>query len=307
MARTTSRSTDRACGRAVQRRRTNWTYPLIISLLAVLVLGTLLWQWQQGASQTGAAQPIATLPTQDYHALVWSPTEPNTVFFGHHGGLMKSTDGGRTWQSTTLTNADAMSITTAPKAPERIYAAGHGIFRRSDDGGTTWTAPETTIQGVDIHGFAQSPADPDQLYALVVGQGILKSTDGGATWTRANVMADEMHAALAVSTDGKALLRGTANGVQQSTDDGATWTPFGKGLPRRAQVLALAVHPSGDTILAATSEGLYRWSRASDTWTPTELAGTILAVASSPAQPNTILAVDDQGRVYRSDDGGATW
>lgn len=33
----------------------------------------------------------------------------------------------------------------------------------------------------------------------------------------------------------------------------------------------------------------------------------LMAVASSPADPNRLVAVDDQGWVYASHDGGATW
>lgn len=32
----------------------------------------------------------------DFHALAFGPTEPDVVFFGHHNGVMRSQDGGRT-------------------------------------------------------------------------------------------------------------------------------------------------------------------------------------------------------------------
>jgi photosystem II stability/assembly factor-like uncharacterized protein len=113
--------------------------------------------------------------------------------------------------------------------------------------------------------------------------------------------------ALAVSGDGQRLLLGTERGVLHSTDDGVTWMQSGAALPGSVQVLALAVTPADDTLLAATTNGVYRRSGATDVWTPTTLKGTILTVAISPVQPNRVLAVDDQGRVYRSDDGGLTW
>jgi hypothetical protein len=308
MAGTTPRSTKQVRGRAVRQHGRNWTIPVVMSLLGIVVLGLLLWQWQRGSASTSAVAPISTLSTPDYHALVWSPTEADVVFFGHHNGVLKSTDGGRNWQPTSLANADAMSLTASPKAPERMYAAGHGVFLRSDDGGETWTVPDTTLQGADVHGFTQSPVDPDVLYAFVVGTGISKSTDGGVTWTQTgDAIAGEAHTALAVWADGKALLRGTTNGVEQSTDDGSTWARFGSGLPRNTLVLALAVQPDGDVVFAATTDGLYRWSHDNDTWTATALTGTILAVAASPVQPNIVLTVDDEGRVYRSDDSGRTW
>lgn len=277
---------------------------MLLSSVALIAMGS-LWLWQQSRATT-AAQPIATLTTPDIHALAWSAADANTVLFGHHGGVLRSSDGGHTWQPTTLTNADAMMVATSPADPQRIYAAGHGIFRRSDDGGASWDAPNTAIQGADIHGFAQSPVDADRLYALVVEQGLLTSADGGATWTSTGGgSAGEMHAALVVQADGT-LVRSTAMGVQQSTDHGATWTPSGSMLPSSVQVVGVAAG-SDTTLFAATTHGVYRRTGANSAWTPTSLMNTVLTVAVNPIQPNMVLAVDEQGGVYRSDDGGVTW
>lgn len=303
MARTPTRA---AAGRGrplIQpRRRTSWIAPLAAIGLIVVALGGWLWLRRDGA--TAALRSIAQLETQDFHALAWSPGEPNTVFFGHHNGLLKSTDGGRTWRPTALEGADAMSLAVSPKAPGRMYAAGHGVFLRSDDGGATWTAPPVSVQGADLHGFAQNPANPDQLYTLDVGQGLLASTDGGSTWKV--ISATPPGQALAFSADGKTLLVGAATGVQQSTDGGTTWTPSDRGLPGGAQVIALASAADG-SIFAATSKGLYHQITTNGDWTATGLNVPILAVAASPLQLKVVLAVDQQGRVYRSEDGGATW
>lgn len=299
-----ARTPSRTAGRTVidRQRRPAWIVPLVFGILLTLAVG--IGVWQQGRSASGA-QPIATLNTADIHALIWSPTKPNTVFFGHHNGLLKSSDGGRAWQPTALTEADAMSLAASPQMPLRMYAAGHGVFRRSDDGGATWTAPEGSLQGADIHAFAQSPVEPDRLFALVANQGILGSTDGGTTWTP--VSSAPGHAALAFSADGKTLLLGTGSAVQESTDQGVTWKPSGRALPGGAEVLGLAVHPDGTTLFAATSAGLFRRNGTGGSWEATPLTGTIMTVAVNPTQPAIILAVDDQKRVYRSEDGGTSW
>ncbi len=291
--------------RAVHQRRRPWLIPLIFGGFVLLVLAALVWSRGMQTTRARVPQPIATLHTQDFHSLVWSATEPNTVFFGHHQGLLKSTDGGHTWQPTALTQVDAMTLASSPQAPQRMYAAGHGIFRRSEDGGATWTAPQSQLQGADIHGFTQSPVDPNSLYAVVMGQGLFKSTDGGTAWTLLAADAPP-GTALAMSVDGRTLFLGTATAVQQSMDGGATWTQHGTALPPNAQVLALAVQPGTGTLFAATAAGLYR-QLETGSWTPTTLHSPILAVAMSPLQPQTVLAVNAQGEVYRSGDGGASW
>jgi len=307
MAPSSTRPPAVARGRAVPVRRRWRTFALLaLAGLALLLNGALLWQATDGLGRSSSAQPIAILSTEDIHAVLWSPSAADTVFAGHHGGLLRSTDGGRTWQPTALAAADAMSLAAAPSAPERLYAAGHGVFLRSDDGGATWTAPATALAGADIHGFAQSPTDPDRLFALVVGQGLLMSTDGGATWEPRSPVVPN-HAALAVTADGARLLMGSGAGVQESSDGGATWRASGAAMPQGGQILALALAPNGDVLFAASTEGLFRRSGRGTAWEQTALTGAVMAVAVSPLDPARVLAIDADKRVYRSDDGGTTW
>lgn len=302
MARTASRAAER--DRPIQQWPSTRIAPLLFGVL-LLLAGIWIWQRGDGTVHAGVVAPIATLTTTDAHALVWSPNEITTVFVGYHNGLLKSTDGGRTWQPTSLTDADAMSLAASPKAPARLYAAGHAILRRSDDGGETWTAPQSVLQGADIHGLAQSPVDSDRLYALVADQGLFTSSDGGRTWTF--ISSAPSQAALAVSADGQTLLLGAGSVIRQSTDQGVSWQPSGTELPQDAQVLALAVDPTGNRVFAATTAGLYRRTEPGGIWEPTPLNGTIVAVAVSPALPDTMLAIDDEKQIFRSLDGGGSW
>ena len=307
MPRPVPRSGTQARGRVITPQRLRSRFRLLLLGMVVVLGGFVFWLTRANPSHMNGARPIATLSTDDAHALLWSPGDSNIVFFGHHDGLLRSIDGGRTWQATSLADADAMSVSATPKAPERMYVAGHGIFRRSDDGGTTWTTPNSPLQGADIHGFAQSPADPDRLYALVVGQGIVMSTDGGTTWTQ-RAQAAASHAALVVNADGTTLLMGgPSNRVQQSADDGATWTRSGSDLPPGAQVLALAVGPDGAGLFAGTTKGLYRRTSPDAPWEPTPLKEPILAVAVNFVHSNVVLAINEHQQVLRSDNGGATW
>jgi hypothetical protein len=146
------------------RRGPGWLIPVagLAALLFVLALTFL----NQRANPSGLL-PLSTLNTRDFHALQWSPTDPNIVYFGHHDGIEISRDQGRTWQPSSLRGADAMNIVAADTTSGRMYAAGHGVFLRSDDGGTTWAPVEGPLASADIHGFAASTDDTDRLYAFV--------------------------------------------------------------------------------------------------------------------------------------------
>ena len=125
------------------------------------------------------AQPISKLSIADFHSLAFSLTNPDTVYFGHHGGLLISQNGGKDWEATALENADAMALAFPPSDPQTMYAAGHDVFFKSTDGGQTWESVSTNLPGTDIHGFTVDPENASHVYAHVVGFGIFGSQNGG--------------------------------------------------------------------------------------------------------------------------------
>ena len=289
-----------------RRPRRLWLALSALLVITALVAGVFF------LNQGERAGAIARLTTADFHALAIGPTDPNTVFFGHHNGVMRSADGGRSWQPLVeQRNFDAMGLAVSAAAPERLYLAGHDIFQVSADGGRTWRPVQHGLPGTDIHAFAVSSTDPSRLYALVVGQGALTSADAGLTWTSVSGLPADV-TALAVAggqpeTVYAASLRG---GVLTSTDGGQTWAPAGEGLPGR--VMTLAVSPAASqTIYAGTDSGLFRGVTAGATWEKLPFPGAnVAALAVSPTQPEIVLVIsveDRQGRVYRSEDGGLTW
>lgn len=263
-------------------------------------------------SPRGGAGALSVLRTGDFHALAISPTDPNVVYFGHHNGLMRSDDGGRTWRPVVdRRNFDAMGLAVARTDGRRVYLAGHDVFQVSADGGATWQPVASNLPGTDIHGFASSPDDPDRLYAFVVGQGALQSGDGGRSWQKlpGQLPPDVMGlAAAGPTTLYAASMRG---GLLRSADGGATWAPTklpdGAGMP-----MALAIDPAArQTVYAGAETGLYRSTDGGANWGKLPFpSGNVTALAVSPAQPNVLLAISVEGRdglVYRSQDGGQSW
>lgn len=248
---------------------------------------------------------IATLGTSDFHSLAFDPRDPNVVYFGHHEGVMNSTDGGATW-SPVLRQGDAMSLVTIEGT---IIMAGHEIFMRSDDGGKSWKFIATNLPDQDIHGFAVSPTSPRTFFAFIVQYGLWRSDDAGATWTLLSKELPDTVLALAVlPTAPETLYAGTMEkGLLKSEDGGKTWKPasgFGAKM-----AMALAQDPRDPRVLfAATETGLFRSNTDGMTWTRVALNGKdLMALAVSRANPSRMLVVDAQGRVYRSEDSGATW
>lgn len=295
-------------GRGSRRSLLLWaSVALVAGIAAALVLR---------ASRSGT-DAIATLDTADFHSLAFAPGNPDVVFFGHHNGLMRSDDGGRTWRpAVQRPGFDAMSLAVAPGAPPRVtamYAAGHDVFQASTDGGATWQPVAHDLPGTDIHGFAVSPDDPARLFAFVVGHGLFRSADGGRTWQPmlGEAPRDIMALAAAGGSPDTLYVGSARSGALKTADGGRRFTRVADGLGG-GPVLALAVDPSSPgTIYAGLDGGLYKSADGGATWRKLPFPGAnAVALALSPARPNVLLAIsvkDRRGLVFRSDDGGASW
>jgi photosystem II stability/assembly factor-like uncharacterized protein len=297
---------ERQRKRKQQKTQPRW---LIVVGVALIVAAGLWLVFSNRQSDNLQAKPISKLSTADFHSLAFSPTEPETVYFGHHGGLLVSHNGGKDWESTTLNKADAMALALPSSDPQIMYAAGHEVFFKSADGGQTWESVGTNLPGTDIHGFAVDPENVNQVYTHVVGFGIFGSEDGGSTWTLLSDSAPPSTFNLAVGENSETLYAAAGEaGLWQSQDAGRTWMAVQNAPDSGALALAY-VHANGRLYVTTVgnSAGLYVSDDNGQSWNATSLKGTLLAIAVSPLDPNHIVAVNDQGEVFASRDGGLTW
>ena len=156
-------------------------------------------------------------------------------------GLIRSDDGGRSWNSISLLGeADFHVLRTAGT---RIYGvnATDGTLRISDDGGRTWATRTPPAALLDL---APAPGRADEL--LASGEsGLFVSRDAGETWRPT----DRSRAGLLAWPEGDALyLVDGAGHVHRSRDRGGTWSAQGEigGRPAafvsERSVLYVALH-----------------------------------------------------------------
>ncbi|MDB6100429.1 MAG: hypothetical protein JWO52_428, partial [Gammaproteobacteria bacterium] len=232
--------------------------------------------------------------------LAVDPKDPNRLFaavLGHpygsnaERGIYRSRDGGVTWQKVLSKDDDTggSAVAIDPSRPNLVYAAlwqgrlgpwedksefhgtGGGLFK-SADGGDTWQRlgnglPDNTSQV----NFSIAASRPDRLYAAVgtnepgayssaAGLGVFRSDDGGASWTR---ITSDPRPALRIGGGDLPIIRvdpsnpdvvySTGIVTMKSVDGGKTWTSL-RGAPGGDDYQNIWISPADPNILALVSD-----------------------------------------------------
>ena len=154
---------------------------------------------------------------------------------GAGSGIWKSTDGGDTWKDITRTRGlpegiiGKIGLAVSPVSHDRVWAlveADSGGLFSSNDGGATWrrTSGDNEIRQRAWY-FTHVAADPgnvDGVYVLNVT--LLKSVDGGKTFTNLRAPHGDHHALWIDPRDPQRMINGNDGGATVSQNGGATWS-----------------------------------------------------------------------------------
>jgi hypothetical protein len=78
-----------------------------------------------------------------------------------------------------------------------------------------------------VRALVLDPITPGTVFAAIEGQGVLKSTDGAATWTDVSAGLEPVRALAIDPITPAVLYAATVSGVFKSTDGGESWNPTG--------------------------------------------------------------------------------
>jgi photosystem II stability/assembly factor-like uncharacterized protein len=270
------------------------------------------------------------LSSEQVNWMVFDPAEPRTLYLAtEFAGVIKSTDAGESFHAVNagFANHQLSEITSDGR---RLYASSTyeglygGVFV-SDDGGLQWSlrANEEALRGQNLHSLT---ATTDTLFGASE-DAILKSSDGGKTWTsipgphlmataRARQHAPtvsrlRIHSLRAIQT-GKGLavlFAGTEAGLFRSSNAGATWDQVKAGGISAVPVHAIYAPAMGASRLALQTEsGLFISDDAGRTWQAALVPnGYYLYDVALPTESDApILAATSRG-ILQSIDEGAHW
>ncbi|HMF56886.1 MAG TPA: YCF48-related protein [Pyrinomonadaceae bacterium] len=196
---------------------------------------------------------------------------------GGNGVLLKTEDGGRTWQKMARPSGDAL----------------HDLY--FSDERTGWIVCER-----DVYQLRTS----DELRTY-----LMKTEDAGATWKRVNMIGADANARLvrAVFAGMSGWTFGEGGVVYTTRDGGATWGR--QRVPTRYLLLGGMFLDSSQGWLVGAGTTIIQTSDGGETWREGEVAGTerVRFNAVSFADRRHGWAVGASGRVFATNDGGRIW
>jgi photosystem II stability/assembly factor-like uncharacterized protein len=210
----------------------------------------------------GGATWVAVLRVPDGTLVGLDFADPqNGVVLADSGGVFETSDGGQTWNGSAGAKLfkrtvvagrdpakDGPSLYTSATLDGRVGWAGGidqddqptGLDRplvlRTVDGGATWQ--RTTIEGAEPAPVVDFAVEGGRIVYATLGTpdyyavgGLLRSTDGGVSWTAVPTGIKKVLASVAVPAPSRIVVVGVAPGYQdlseihRSDDGGATWSP----------------------------------------------------------------------------------
>jgi len=295
-----------------------------------------------GTQTVGAITVDPSTPTT-----LWVGTGENTSYYceDYFGiGLLRSTDGGATWEprngSGTLDLSVFCAVLVDPRNSNNLVVGGmsrncvngsyvSGGIYTTTDGGATWVKRLT--------GYATSvvrdPNNPDVLWAGVYYGGLYKSTNNGVTWVLqtasslpSGTNARRTEVAVAPSDSNYVYVLFEYNGVighkhadfWQSTNGGTSWTHKVGGANacdgQCSYNMTLRVHPTTPATVYRGTIQLFRslnggstWTNLTNDWGDTQKVHQDTHILLMNPTNGNEFYVGCDGGVWKTADGGASF
>jgi photosystem II stability/assembly factor-like uncharacterized protein len=268
-----------------------------------------------GANVWTAAGP----PGETVWMLTFDPRLRGVAYVATGTALLKTVDGGGSWQATGGTPA---RLAIDPTDSRKLYAAAGGsTVSRSIDGGDTWTSSPVGGYTVYAKAVAVDPRHPTTVYAGTTRYsgsyptGVFRSDDSGQTWHLTGLGNAFVYTLVVAPTDPSVVFARSSGRLLRSADGGATWQrpdlDFGN-----AYDCGVAIDPTAPSVVYVGSADVggnhpivWKSTDRGVAWTALTAgltAPSTCALAVDPHASSTVYTAGER-TVLKSTNGGATW
>jgi photosystem II stability/assembly factor-like uncharacterized protein len=224
------------------------------------------------------------------------------------------------WKALGPFGGPASTVVTDPLSPRTVIAGTqNGLLFRSQDMGVSWTPlPFPAQLRAVLHTLVVDPSTSGVYLAGLSSEipeysGILRSTDGGATWRQVAALRGRQVRAIAFwRGNPQVLVAGTEVGVFQSLDGGIEWRQISPpDNPQLQPIVSLAIDPADRNVIYAGTPHLpWKTTDGGSTWFSIHNGilddSDVFSIAIDRNRPTRIFVSTCSG-IYRSMDAGDTW
>ena len=276
------------------------------------------------------------------NCLAGDPTKRDLVYAGTPDGVLRSEDGGLTWQRSGMAGHVVKALAVSPHDSNLIYAGTRpALMFISRDGGRTWSeldgfrripnrwwwfSPAERPWKAYVIAIAISPTEPGVILAGIEFGAVVRSEDGGRTWSRHRKGSlRDCHSLKFHAADGNWVYEagGTGGGASLSRDGGVTFRKANEGLaksygivcaadPEKPEIWYVCVGSSpmnafGDDpkVYLYRGTGVAGWQPIG--WQAHPLTDTPTALTTVPGAPGHLYAGLYNGDIWHSTDYGDSW
>lgn len=217
--------------------------------------------------------------------------------------LLRTVDGGQTWQSLTTGLARQLESVSFVSPMEGWVVGYEGIILHTQDGGATWTKQEsgTTNRLTRVFFLDRSTG----WVTVARSETILKTTDGGATWLPYAIDENDDLLNVFFVDDRNGWALGNKGAMVRSRDGGESWTAVDYGSERQMYGLyftSVSRGYIGGHEIRSTRDGGETWA--------VDVPRDVLPKSINDltfANEAFAWAVCDEGVIMHTSDAGQTW
>lgn len=213
------------------------------------------------------------------------------------GNVAKTTDGGQTW---TLNSTPAgNTINKIQFIDSSVGFASGFMIQKTTDGGLTWSI----LGDEKLNLTAVHPVDSSVIYAAGTNGKIIKSADGGVSWTHQESNTTEKLNSIFFANDTLGWVAGENGQLLKTTDGGNTWQTKTTGTSAPLYSIDF-LDPDNGWVVGDLGNVLVTID-GGETWNPQSIGSLDSLRSVSFTDANNGWAVGVRGKIYKYD--GAAW
>lgn len=273
--------------------------------------------WTQ-SNAAPTAQGVGNINGINVMDLVFDPQDEKAVYLASAGsGLFYSWDGAQSWKYVDgLGMGYVNSVAVDYKYKCTLYAAVQNKIWKSIDCARSWkTMYYDTRADIYVSAVAVDSVNSNIVYGGLSRGDLIKSTDGGATWSTVNRFNNNIRKILIHPANSKMIFVAMQNdGLWKSKDAGATWTDLRPKMDKFSgtnEIYDLDVDKDAKTMYLTSIYGIIVSEDLGESWRKIDLLtppGSV-RIHSFAVNPNNSQEIyySTASTFYSSYDGGKNW